>query len=180
MQGLSTLDEDPEILLSDDEVKDDELEAFRVEPENNPLPPMQSDLSTKPESFPGEHEIIAAVQLVEAKGCTLWTGSNQYMTCLDLKQKQCSLIPTYSNTATPQHPNTPTFQRSTPCFSLPLPLYLRLLFGENISFSIVSPMCISSKHIRPGKNSLPVCLLLAMWKCLGVTTRRWKRSKNIQ
>jgi hypothetical protein len=173
------LDEDPELLFSDDEVKDDVLEAHDKDPENNPLPPVGNDAPPEFESFPGEHEVIGAMKLIEAKGCTLWTGSNQYMTCSDLKQNRCSIIPTYSNTPTPQHPNTPTFQRSTPCFPLPLPLYLRLFLCENVSFSIVSPMWISSKHIRPGRHLPPFCRSLGMWKSLA-SLSRWRRSKNIQ
>jgi hypothetical protein len=174
------LDEDPELMLSDDEIKDDVLDAYAEDPDNNPLDPEKDDDAPIPyESFPGEHDVVEAMKLIQAKGCTLWTGSNQYMTCSDLKQKQCSIIPTYSNTPTPQHPNTPTFQHSTPCFPLPIPLYLRLFLCENVSFSIVSPMCISSKHIRPGRNLPPVCRSLRMWKSLA-SVRRRKRSKNIQ
>ena len=108
-----SLDEDPEFEFSDDEVKDAELEACEKDPELYPIP---IDANPDPvlEAFPGEHDVIAAIQLVEEKGCTLWTCFDQYMTCLDLKQKQCSNIPTL------QRPNTITLQHSiTPPLALP-------------------------------------------------------------
>jgi hypothetical protein len=96
-----SLDEDPDLLLSDDEIKDEELEAFDQDPKMHPLK-LNSESSPTLEAFPGEHDVVAAMQLVEEKGCTLWTGFNQYMTCLDSKQKQCS------NTPTLQRSNAPT------------------------------------------------------------------------